>query len=75
MSSLDEVMAHLRTRAMALIDEQERRFIGTVVDLGVMTRAEAEASCAEQHPTVVEKVEQALAEWREELRCEARTVN
>jgi hypothetical protein len=72
--TLDEVFEEFRKRAMVIVDEMERQYIETTVDLGVMSRAEAEASCAEQRPRVIEAMDDGLSAWREELRA-SRTVN
>lgn len=67
--TLDEAFDEFRRRVMVIADEMERRYIGTVVDLGVMTRAEAEAACDEHRPRVTEALEEHLAAWRDGLRA------
>ena len=49
--------------------EIEAEFIETSVDIGTMSRAQAETAVTQHRPAVEESLQQQLDEWREELRA------
>lgn len=68
--TLDEAMAEAREAAMEQLRRSEQRFIESNVELGTLTRQDAEAAVASFRGISMEAIEKRLDEIREEIRAE-----